>query len=269
MLMVLMMTRKTGLSMTKRHLILPDCQVKPEHSTEYLRAIGNYIVEKKPDNIICIGDFADMSSLSSYDIGKKSFEGRRYKNDVEATHKAMKTLLAPLVEYNERARKNHRAVYSPQMDMFLGNHEDRITRAINGDPKLDGTIGIEDLKYADFGWTVHPFLQPHVIDGVAYAHYFVTGLLGRPCSTAQVQLAKKHMSCVSGHQQGYQMHTAHRADGKRLTSIIAGSCYEHDEDYLGPQGNKHWRGIVVLHEVNDGEFDPMFVSLKYLKERYA
>lgn len=255
--------------MTKKHIIIPDCQVKPGISSAYLRTVGNYIVEKKPDNIICIGDFADMPSLSSYDVGKKSFEGRRYKADIEATHEAMNTLLAPIKEHNERAVKNHKTRYTPQMDMFLGNHEDRITRAINGDPKLDGTIGLEDLKYAEAGWTVHPFLQPAVIDGVAYAHYFITGLLGRPCSSAQMQLTKKHMSCVSGHQQGYQIATSHRADGKRLTSIIAGSCYEHDEDYLGPQGNKHWRGILVLHEVADGEFDPMFVSLKYLKENYG
>ena len=77
------------------------------------------------------------------------------------------------------------------------------------------------------------------------------------------------MSCVAGHQQGLQIATASRADGARLTSIIAGSCYEHDEDYLGPQGNKHFRGFLVLHDVNNGEFDNMTVSLKYLNQKYA
>ena len=61
----------------------------------------------------------------------------------------------------------------------------------------------------------------------------------------------------------------HRADGTAITSIIAGSCYEHNEDYMGPQGNKHWRGILMLHEVKDGSFDVMPVSLKYLKEKYG
>jgi hypothetical protein len=108
-----------------------------------------------------------------------------------------------------------------------------------------------------------------VVSGIAFSHYFVTGLLGRPCSSASIQLAKKHMSCVSGHQQGMQIATGHRGDGIRLTSIIAGSCYEHDEDYLGPQGNKHWRGVVMLNDVTpEGEFDLMPVSLDYLKRRY-
>jgi hypothetical protein len=52
-----------------------------------------------------------------------------------------------------------------------------------------------------------------------------------------------------------------------LHSIIAGSCYEHDEDFMGPQGNKHWRGAVMLHDVHDGEFDIMPISLKYFNHR--
>lgn len=252
-----------------KHLVIPDCQVKPGHSTEYLTHIGNYLVEKKPDVVVCIGDFADMASLSSYDVGKKSFEGRRYKADIEAAHKAMEALLGPLWEYNRRMRRTKHALYTPRLVLTLGNHEHRINRVVDGDPKLDGTISIEDLKYREYGWDVIPFLQPVVIDGVCYSHYFVTGLLGRPCSSAQMQLTKKHMSCVAGHQQGFQVVTGHRGDGRRLTSIIAGSCYEHDEDYLGPQGNKHWRGIVMLHEVVDGEFDHMQVSLNYLKQKYG
>ena len=253
--------------MTK-HLVLPDVQFKPGNDPAFLTAIGNYIVEKKPDVVVCIGDFADMPSLSSYDVGKKSFEGRRYKADIEATHAGMAALLAPLNEYNRRRAKTKHGKYVPRLVLTMGNHEHRISRVVDGDPKLDGTISLEDLAYERFGWEVHKFLQPVVIDGVAYCHYFTTGLLGRPCSSANMQLTKKHMSCISGHQQGLQIATGHRADGKRLTSVIAGSCYEHDEDYLGPQGNKHWRGILMLHEVQDGEFDLMPVSLKFLKEKY-
>lgn len=254
--------------MTK-HLIIPDVQVKPGIDVSYLRHIGEYIVEKKPEVIICIGDFADMPSLSSYDVGKKTFEGRRYKSDIEATHRAMETLLAPLEAYNENARKNHKERYKPRLVMTLGNHEERILRAINNDSKLDGTIGLGDLHYEEFGWEVYPFLDVVVVDGVAYSHYFVTGVAGRPCTTAQVQLNKKHMSCVAGHQQGLQIATGYRGDGKRLTSVIAGSCYEHNEDYMGPQGNKHWRGILVAHNVTEGEFDLMTVSLDYLQKKYG
>jgi hypothetical protein len=254
--------------MTKRHVVIPDVQFKPGNDTAFLKAIGNYIVEKRPDVVVNIGDFADMPSLSSYDIGKKTFEGRRYVADIEATHEAMGALLGPIKEVNQRAKRQHRERYSPRMVLTLGNHEERISRAVENDAKLDGTLGLKDLKYEEYGWEVYPFLVPVVIDGVAYCHYFTTGIAGRPAPSAQLQLAKKHMSCVAGHQQGLQIATAYRADGKRLTSVIAGSCYEHEENYLGPQGNKHWQGILVLHEVNEGEFDLMPVSLKYLKSKY-
>lgn len=252
-----------------RHLIVPDCQVRPGDDTKYLERIGKYIVELKPDVVVQIGDFADMPSLSSYDVGKKSFEGRRYKADIEAANNAMECLLAPLWAYNKRAIKNKERQYKPKLVLTLGNHEDRISRAVNNDPKLDGTIGLQDLKYSDYGWDVVPFLQPVVIDDVAYCHYFTTGVAGRPSTSAQAQLAKQHMSCIAGHQQGLQIATGHRADGSRLTSIIAGSCYEHDEDYLGPQGNKHWRGILVLHEVVNGQFDLMPISLNYLERKHG
>lgn len=255
--------------MTKKHFVIPDCQVRPEHDTSYLQGIGQYIVDKRPDTVICIGDFADMASLSSYDVGTKAFEGRRYRADVECVHTAMDNLFRPINEYNERARKNHRERYSPRLVLTLGNHENRIRKATNSDPKLDGVLSDADLRYEHYGWEVHPFLSVVIIDGVAYSHYFTSGVLGRPCTTAAAQLNKKHMSCIAGHQQGLQIHMAQRADGRRLTSVIAGSCYEHDEDYMGPQGNKHWRGCLMLHEVHDGEFDLMPVSLNYISKRYA
>lgn len=254
--------------MSKRIVVIPDVQAKPGHDFSYLKRIGQYIVDKKPDRIVCLGDFADMPSLSSYDKGKKSFEGRRYKRDVAASHEAMSALLTPLVDFNEKARRNKDKQYHPLMDLVLGNHEDRTNRAVNDDPKLDGVLSIRDLQYEDFGWTVHPFLEVVVIEGIAFSHYFTTGLMGRPVTTAQACLTKKHMSCIQGHQQGLQIATGYRGDGQLLTSVIAGSCYEHDEDYMSAQGNKHWRGFLVLNDVQDGVFDLMPVSLGYINKRY-
>jgi len=253
-----------------RHLVIPDVQAKEGTDFSFLKGIGNYIVDKKPEVIVCIGDWADMPSLSSYDIGKKSFEGRRYVKDIQAAHEAMEALLAPLVAFNIKAIRNKEKQYHPRMVMTLGNHEHRIVRAVDNDPKLDGVLSIDDLKYKEFGWEVHNFLDVVIIDGVAYSHYFVTGVAGRPASSASAQLNKKHQSCIAGHQQGLQIATANRADGSLITSIIAGSCYEHEESYMGPQGNRHWRGFLVLHSVQpSGEFDLMPVSLDYINKKYV
>jgi hypothetical protein len=244
----------------RRHFILPDAQVKEGVKLDHLTWAGQYIAEKKPEVVVCIGDFGDMESLSSYDVGKKSFEGRRYKKDIEVADKAMGLFMAPI-------RKVKR--YNPEMHFFLGNHEDRIDRAVEADPKMEGVISTDDLPYKKYGWQVHPFLEVVVIDGVAYSHYFETGSSGRAITTASALVNKKHMSCVMGHNQGRSIAYATRADGKQITGLFVGGYYQHDEKYLKWQGNKHWRGCWMLNEVNDGSFDEMPLSLDYMRRKYG
>lgn len=247
------------------HFILPDTQVKPNQSYDHLRWAG----EHKPDVIICIGDFADMQSLSMYDIGKKSFEGRRYIDDIEASKEAMRTFLKPINDEKQRLRNNKKKVWNPRMILTLGNHEIRIDRAINLDRKLEGLISIDDLEYEKFGWEVIPFLNPINIDGVLYSHYFVTGVMGRPVSSARALVMKKHMSCVMGHVQNTEIDMSQRrGDGKPLIGLFAGIYYEHDEEYLDPQSNVQHRQVWMNREVNDGFFYPHPISLDYLKRTY-
>ena len=249
-------------------LVIPDMQVKPGVDTSYIDAIASYILDKQPDVIVNLGDMADMPSLSSYDQGKKAFEGRRYKDDIQSVIDAQIKLFQPLAAYQERQRINKKKVYTPRTIILLGNHENRINRAVNNDPKLDGVLSVDDLCYQNFWNEVYPFLDVIEINGIAFSHYFTTGLAGRPSSTANAQLNKQHQSCIAGHQQGLQIAMSNSAAGKRITSIIAGSCYTHDEEYLGVQGNKHWRGLLMLHNVDQGEFDLVSVPLSYLENKY-
>jgi len=250
-------------------LVIPDTQVKPGVNTDHLEALGNYIVRKKPDVTVCIGDWADMPSLCSYDEGKKQFEGRRYKADIQASIDAMNRLFKPIREYNIQQRKNGKKQYKPRWVMVLGNHENRINKAINDDAKLEGVLSMGDLKYENYGWEVYDFLDPVTIEGVTFCHYFPSGQLGRPCTSARAQLTKYHASCFAGHQQGRDIAYGKRADGRSITSIIAGSFYSHNEDYLSPFTNNHFRGFYVLHDVRQGEFDEMPVSLEWLMRKHG
>ena len=254
----------------RKHFILPDVQCKEGVPLDHLRWAGNYAAVKKPDVISCIGDFADMESLCSYDYGKKSFEGRRYKTDVEVAQEAMAMFMAPIKAEQGRLRKNKEKIWNPELWFFLGNHEERINRAVEVDPKLEGMLSIDDLQYEKFGWNVVPFLDPTVIDGVVYCHYFTSGVMGRPVTTAQNLLNKKHQSCIMGHVQGRQIAYATRADGSQITAIFVGGYYQHTEDYLQRQGNdQQWHGIWMLHQVDNGSFDEMPVSINFLKQKYS
>jgi hypothetical protein len=238
--------------------IIPDAQVKPGINLDHLTAAGEYAARKHPDVIVCIGDFADMESLSSYDIGKRCFEGRTYRADVDAATAGMKAFMTPV------RREMKASGWNPRLVFTLGNHEDRITRAIELDRKLEGTISLTDLGYEKWGWEVHSFLEVVDIHGVMFSHYFTSGVMGRPITTAAAIISKKHQSCVAGHQQGRMVAYGTKADGTQMTAIICGSCYLHEEKFLGTQGNKHWRGFVMLHEVVNGASDEMFVSTNYI-----
>lgn len=240
--------------------IIADTQCKSEESQEYMSWIGKYIDDKRPDVIVHIGDHYDCPSLSSYDKGKKSFEGRRLKHDIEAGTEGMRLLLSEFISDD----------YKPRLVFCLGNHEERIDRLANDMPELSGFVGTELLPLADMGWEVYPFLKPAEIEGIYFVHYLANPFTGRPYSgTALNQLKTVGRSFVVGHKQCLDIAIRPTIDGKHQIGIINGAAYPFDESYKGFQGNNHFRGITMLHEVKDGFGLPMFVSMDYLKSRYG
>lgn len=257
--------------MSKKHLVIADTQCKPSEPLAYMGYIGQYIVDKRPDVIVHIGDHFDFESLSSYDKGKKVMEGRRLVLDIEAGMEGMRLLCSPLQELQERQRANKKKVYSPRMVFCPGNHEARFDRMANDNPELDGFVGTATLNLEQFGWEVGEFLKPVKIDGIHYVHYLQNPLTGRPRTGNAASLIKQvGASFVVGHKQVLDIAIAdNQLDGRHRIGIVNGACYPHNEAYKGFQGNNHFRGIMMLNEVEDGFGLPMPVSLDYLTKKYA
>ena len=256
----------------RSHLIIPDRQATPGCNFLIDQAIGNFILKKKPDVIVNIGDHADMPSLSTYDIGKKSFEGRRYHADIEASIEAHKRMFGPLIDYNRMRIKNKQAVYRPLTVMTLGNHENRINRAINDDPKLEGLISIADLNYEDWYDIIEDFLKPVIIDGVCYVHYAYKKMPSSPIGgkhQARAILDSYMMSTTVGHTPEFDYAECYRGDDKRIQCIVAGACFDHEEDYAGARNRRYWRGIILKHEVKDGNYDFERIGIDRLLRDYA
>lgn len=252
------------------HLVIGDTQVKPGVPTDHLGWIGRYIVDQFAGQdlaVIHLGDHWDMPSLSSYDRGKKSFEGRRYKADIKAGNDAFEVLNGPLNRYNEHLLPELQ--WWPEKHFLRGNHEDRISRAVNDSPELDGALSLDDLNADVWGWNVHDFRKVLWLDGVAYSHYFYHPKTGKPYGGENLYTRLKTIghSFTMGHQQGKDI--ASRAVGDKMQrGLVLGSTYLHDEKYLGPQVQSYWRGIAVCHKVEDGNYDLMEVSLEYLCRKY-
>lgn len=253
------------------HFVIPDTQVKPGIDMSYLDHVGQYMADKQPAVIVMIGDHADMPSLSIYDKGTKKAEGKRIHEDFAAAIEGMKRLLRPIYDLQQDQLEYDGIItYKPKLVLTLGNHEERIMRHVNANPELAGFVSYDNLKYKEFGWEVIPFLKPINIHGVNYVHYMANPMTGRPYGGAALNILKQvGESFVQGHKQCLDVATRFLpASGAQQWAIIAGACYTHDEDYKGVQGNKHWRGVVLLNNVKEGSFNPMFVDLDYLKDRY-
>jgi hypothetical protein len=263
--------------MSRTHFYIPDTQVRENVPLDHLDWIGEYLNHKKPDVIIMGGDWYDLPSLSFYSKGKREFEGRRFKADVEAGHDALDRLERAMNEHNAQARKWKMAQYKPEKHVTWGNHEHRATRVSQDVPEMDGWVGTHLFNeyWQPRGWNTHEYTEVVDIDGIWYSHLFLNEFTGRPMGAmASTMLKQIGHTFTQGHRQTYDLST--RFIGNKMhRALIAGACYLHDEDYKGPErklsersGNHHWRGCVVKHDVADGGYSLMELPLDWFCRKY-
>ena len=241
--------------------VIGDLQVKQGVSLDYIHHIGAYIAKKQPDIIVQIGDWFDNAALSSYDRGQLSAEGKRLSEDIAAGNKAIH-----IIERYIRAVPD----YQPRKVVTLGNHEDRIQRFVNENPALAGFLGNHLYHFEQYGWEVYDFLTPCIIEGIAFVHYVVAVNTGKPLGNALAgRLEKVGTSFVMGHQQTFAYHERSlQLTGDMQMALVVGACYDHDEPYKGVQGNHHFRGCVMLYEVQDGYAMHKKITLRHMRDVY-
>lgn len=242
-----------------RHFIIPDTQVKEGVPLDHFKWIGMAIEEYKPTRIIHLGDHWDCESVSSHNSNMQR-EGKRILADIEAGNNALRLL-------------DEFACHEPKSKHLLrGNHEDRLCRYVNEHPELEGVVGYKMFDDVLLGWKPVDYVNSVpgniTLDGVTYAHYFTNVNSGRAIGGgASYKLLQIGTPFVQGHVQGYDIGTKQFATGRTIRGIVAGSCYLHDEGYKGV-ANAHWRGCIVLNEVDEGVFSEMPLTLDYLCRKY-
>lgn len=252
------------------HAVIPDTQIRKGVPLDHLDWIAQELVEVRPDVIVVMGDWFDMPSLSTHDAaGSLHMEGARYEDDVEAGNVALERFMQPIKDEMARLVRNKEKQWRPELHFLTGNHEQRIERAINADPKWAGTAGYHHLRIKQHGFTVHDFLSVLDIDGILYSHYFYRPLSGRPYSGA-LETRIKHVgrSFTQGHEQILASTIFPLATGEVRRGLVAGACYLHDERYKGPQGNQHWRGFLLKYGVCNGKYSLREWDLDDLCHKY-
>lgn len=252
-----------------RHVVIPDCQIRPESDTTHLDWAARAIVEYHPDVIVILGDFWDLPSLSTHDgPGSLEAEGRRVKTDIDAGNAAFERLFAPIRKEQLRILSNRKRRWYPEKHFLFGNHEDRLTRAIFRDPKWEGTISLASLETP--GFIRHDFLKIVEIDGISYCHYFPNPFTGRPIGGTVInRLNHIGRSFIQGHQQGF-MYASKQYPDHVKHGLVCGRFYNQTEHYRAQDVQRtEWNGIVVLNQVESGNYDLMPLSMEYLRRKYA
>lgn len=251
----------------KTHLILSDAHAHPDHDNIRADYLGRLILDLKPDVVINLGDLADMASLNSHDKGPKVLAVRNYKRDVDSANEFLARTFGPI-----RAAKRKR----PRYIAFIGNHEQRISRALSEDPRFQDTISLNDIENRRYGETIIDYegLYPGTfdVDGVSYAHYMVSGVMGRPIGGerhASSLITKKLSSCTVGHTHIFDFHLRPKVDGSKAQALVMPCFMDYDANWAGQSGKMWSKGLVIKRNVEDGAYDIEYVSMDRLEKEYG
>ena len=253
--------------MSKTHLVIPDPHAQPSFDNSRADLLAKLIIDLRPDTVVNLGDQWDMPSLASFDKGKKAAEGRRIKADIDAGLEFSERMWGPVKATKKRL---------PYRVFLEGNHEERIRRAINSSPELEGWLSTDDLEidrwYDDF--IPYRGNTPGIVelDGIHYAHFFVSGVMGRPIGgehPAYSLLTKEFVSCTCGHIHVMDFCERTSVAGRKIYGCVAGVFIDYHAEWAGEVNKLWWNGVVIKRNVENGGYDPEFVSMERLKKEYG
>lgn len=253
---------------SKTVVVLTCAHASPETSNERFNWLGKFLYDIKPDYVVDLGDGADMKSLNSYDTKKPvTLVSQNYEADIDCYNDAQ-----------ERIRwqfKKHKAK-RPRYYGFEGNHENRIRTAISYDPRLEGDkygISFNHLNTNRWFDEYHEYEHsaPSIghYDGVDYAHFIGSGNYGRPLSGdyhASNLLKKRMKSTTVGHS--HKRNLFFRDDAKAI-GLVAGCFKGAPEGWAGQSNLEWWSGVIIKHHLDNGYYEPHFISTKTLEKEYG
>lgn len=251
----------------KVHLIIPDPHAHPDYSNKRADYLAQLILDLRPDVVVNLGDQWDFSSLSGYDKGKRSFVGRSYSADLQSGLDFSARLWEPV----KKAKKK-----LPRRIFLEGNHEHRIEKALDLSPEMVGTVDFKDLdldhwydEVVRYDGSTPGYME---VDGITYAHYFISGVLGRPISgehPAHSLASRLASSLTAGHLHTFDYNIRTTVTGRKQQNLIAGCFFDYDSPWAGKANNLYWRGVVIKRNVSDGQYDLECVSLNQLEKIYG
>lgn len=260
--------------MNKEILVIPDPHVDADQDLSRFAYAGNLIADRRPDRIVCLGDFVTLQSFSFWDMKQmRKMEMVRFAKEMKAGRTALDLLFGPMLSYNEKMKRQKARLYKPEVIWCEGNHEDRLERYLDTHAQLEGQLELalpHNLNYAGYPIdVVSPYKEYAIRDGVAYCHVPFNGR----APVTGVYIAKKALevmgiSVVFGHAHRWQEQDIDRHGAEQIQALCAGCFFEHEDDYVKGTQLTYRRTVVMLHQYAYGRFDPEAISIERLRSEY-
>ena len=257
--------------MGKTAIVWTCAHASPDVSNERFDWLSKLIQDVKPDYTVDLGDGADMRSLNSYDSRyPQAIVTQSYEQDIEAYNDSQERLWG-----HYKVSKKRR----PVRIGFEGNHENRIKKAVALDPRLEGTKYGVSFKHLQTDYWFDEYHEydnsaPNIVDydGVLYSHFFSSGNFGSAMSGihhAYGLLQKLNRSATCGHSHKRSIYFKDSAYPNPLIGLVAGHFKGKDEAWAGQANREWWGGVIIKRNIQDGWYDPTFVSMETLKKEYG
>lgn len=256
--------------MGKTAVVFTCSHADPQYSNERFDWLGRFIYDLRPDYVVDLGDGADLRSLNTFDSTRPgAVVAQNYERDIDS-----------YIDAQERLRYHfkHAKKRKPFWIGFEGNHEYRIKRALMHDPRLEGDrygISFSHLQTDYFFNEYHEYenTDPGIADydGVSYSHFFTSGggkaLSGIHHAYQLVQHRGHSSTCGHSHKRGVFFKDGAHPNGQM--GLVAGSYKGGPESWAGQANNSWWSGVVVKREIENGMYEPEFISKETLRKAYA
>jgi len=226
------------------------------------RWLNEMLWDYKPDNLVIIGDFGSMPSMSEWDRDKRLImEGKRLVNDWASMNEALDMLSNSDVCQNK--------IY------IEGNHEEWPRRYMEKNPVMEGSKDF-DIKQAlnldARKWKLIPYKEDWKYRGVSFTHVPIQAN-GKPVggkSATQRALDVYSNSVVFGHTHNFDVAAIHRKNSPSLQQAINCGCFfEHVDEYAKGSMTNYWRGILILNHYDTNRVDIEQWSLGRLRREYG
>jgi len=262
-------------------LLIPDGHVNADQDLSRFDALGNLILDRKPDVIVQLGDFLSLSSLSHWDMSKRlKMEGRRYRADIEAGQEALTKIFKPTLDYQRKWtgywKLGSSKMYRPDVKWLLGNHEQWLTNYVMQNPELEGHMDVvADLRVAELlpecTLQVVKYKEYVEVSDIMFTHAPIAGngqaVSGKYALARASDLTSK--SIVFGHCHRWEALNIHRHGSGQLIQLLTAGCFfDAPDEYADGCTQNYWKGVTMLDVWGTGRFDTEQISLERMYRSY-